>query len=79
MALAIFAGVRMRGRGEVTNEEWAVLEPLLRFPQRSDGRGRPPKDSRGVLNGVLWILRTWVQWRELPAKYAPYQTCHRRF
>jgi transposase len=69
----------MRGRGEVTNEEWAVLEPLLRFPQRPDGRGRPPQDTRAVLNGVLWILRTGAQWRELPAKYPPYQTCHRRF
>jgi transposase len=69
----------MRGRGEVTNEEWAVLESLLRFPQRPDGRGRPPQDTRAVLNGVLWILRTGAQGRELPAKCPPYQTCHRRF
>ena len=55
------------------------MEPLLRFPQRSDGRGRPPKDTRKVLDGVLWILRTGAQWRELPAKNPPYQTCHRRF
>jgi transposase len=47
----------MRGRGEVSNEEWAVLELLLRFRQRPDGRGRSPQDSRAVLNGVLWILR----------------------
>ena len=39
----------MRGRGEVSNEEWAVLEPLLRFRQRPDGRGRPPQDTREVL------------------------------
>jgi transposase len=58
----------MRGRGEVTKEEWAVLEPLLRFPQRRDGRGRPPQDTRAVLNGVLWILRTGAQWRELPGR-----------
>jgi transposase len=32
-----------------------------------------------VLNGVLWILHTGAQWRELPSKYPPYQTCHRRF
>ncbi len=32
-----------------------------------------------MLNGVLWILRTGAQWRELPSKYPPYQTCHRRF
>jgi transposase len=27
----------------------------------------------------LWILGTGAQWRELPNKYPPYQTCHRRF
>ena len=52
-----------------------ILEPLLRFRQRADGRGRPPRDTRAVLNGVLWILRTGARWRELPKKYPPYQTC----
>lgn len=55
------------------------MEPLLRFPQRADGRGRPPADARAVLNGVLWILRTGAQWRELPERYPPYQTVHGRF
>lgn len=69
----------MPARGEVSDADWALLEPLLRFPQRSDGRGRPPADTRAVLNGVLWILRTGAQWRELPKKYPPYQTVHGRF
>jgi hypothetical protein len=33
----------------------------------------------GGLNGTLWVLETGAQWRELPGKYPPYQTCHRRF
>ena len=69
----------MHARGEVSDGDWAVLEPLLRFPQRDDGRGRPPADTREVLNGVLWILRTGAQWRELPSKYPPYRTVHGRF
>ena len=32
-----------------------------------------------MLNGILWVLGTGAQWRELPNKYPPYQTCHRRF
>jgi len=63
----------------LTDAQWAVLEPLFRPMRRADGRGRPWRDTRAVLSGVLWILRTGAQWRELPPKYPPYQTCHRRF
>ena len=31
-----------------------------------------------MLNGILWVLGTGAQWTELPRKYPPYQTCHRR-
>ena len=31
------------------------------------------------LNGVLWVLRTGAPWKDLPDRYPPYQTCHRRF
>jgi hypothetical protein len=64
----------------VTDEQWALLEPLVgQLPRRADKRGRPWRDSRDVLNGILWILRTGAQWRALPERYPPYQTCHRRF
>jgi transposase len=61
----------MRGRWEVTDEQWSLLEPLLQLKRRVDGKGRPPADTRAVLNGVLWILGTGAQWRELPKKYPP--------
>ena len=59
--------------------QWAVLEPLLRPKRRSDGRGRPWQNTRAVLNGVFWVLRTGAPWHDLPSRYPPYQTCHRRF
>jgi transposase len=31
------------------------------------------------MNGVLWILRTGASWYDMPDRYPPYQTCHRRF
>jgi transposase len=64
---------------DLTDEQWAVLEPVLTPTRRPDGRGRPFQDPRAVLNGVLWILRTGAPWKDLPARYPPYQTCHRRF
>ena len=47
--------------------------------RRPDGRGRPWRDARVVLNGILWVLRTGAPWYDLPDRYPPYQTCHRRF
>ena len=64
----------------LTDEQWAVLEPLIpEPPRRPDGRGRPWKPARDVLNGILWVLRTGAPWKDLPERYPPYQTCHRRF
>ena len=65
---------------DLTDEQWEVLEPLVPDPpRREDGRGRPWRDPRDVLNGILWILRTGAPWKDLPERYPPYQTCHRRF
>ena len=65
---------------DLTDEQWQVLEPLIGdMPRRADGRGRPWRSSREVLNGILWILRTGAQWHDLPERYPSYHTCHRRF
>ena len=65
---------------DLTDEKWNMVEPLIPMPpRRSDGRGRPWRDPREVLNAVLWILRTGAPWRDLLHRYPPYQTCHRRF
>lgn len=65
---------------DLTKEQWNVLKDLIpEPPRRKDGRGRPWKDTHEVLNGILWILRTGAPWAELPDRYPPYQTCHRRF
>ncbi len=65
---------------ELTDEQWAVIEPHLpELPTRDDGRGRPWRENREVMNGILWILRSGARWCDLPARFPPYQTCHRRF
>ena len=51
----------------------------MRPAQRADNRVWPWHETRAVLNGVLWVLGTGVQWREMSEKYPPYQACHRRF
>ena len=65
---------------DLTDEQWAMLEaPLPDATKRADGRGRPWREARGVLDGVPWVLRTGAPRRDLPERYPPYQTCHRRF
>src|SRR5258707_4587619 len=64
---------------DLTEAQWQVLKPLLTPKRRPDGRGRPWRDARAVLNGILWVLRTGTPWADLPDRYPPYQTCHRRF
>src|SRR5512132_2255580 len=65
---------------DLTDTQWARLAPLLPKPRvRRDRRGRPWRDPRDVLNGILWILRTGAPWKDLPERYPPYQTCQRRF
>jgi len=65
---------------DLTDQQWNLIEPILPTdPVRQDGRGRPWSDRRKVFNGVLWILRTGAPWQDLPPRYGPYQTAHRRF
>ena len=64
----------------LTDEQWSVIEPLLpKLVKRADGKGRPRVDDRTILNGILWIMRTGAPWHDMPNRYPPYQTCHRRF
>jgi transposase len=70
----------MARREELTDEPWTIIQPLIPTPpSRADGRGRPWRDAREALNGILWIRRSGARWPDLPGRVPPYQTCHRRF
>ena len=68
---------------DLLEAQWEYVRPFVEWDQelrqRPDGRGGRWGDARRVLNGVLWILRTGAPWQDLPSRYGPYQTCHRRF
>jgi transposase len=63
-------------RHDLTDEEWALLEPLL--PDQTRRRARPWKDHRQVVNGVLWRTRTGSPWRDLPTSYGCWKTVYNR-
>lgn len=52
-----------------------MLEPLLPVSNNRCGRWR---DHRQVINGIIHRLGTGVQWRELPERFGPWKTVHKR-
>ena len=63
------------GRHELSDEEWAIIQPLL--PNKP--RGVPRVDDRRVLNGILWRFRTGAPWRDIPERDGPRTTLYNRF
>ena len=64
----------------LTDAQWARIEPLM--PSSDGQRGRPFRDHRQVVEGIVYRYRTGVAWRDLPEAFGPWQTVwkrHRRF
>lgn len=64
-------------RGELSDEQWERLEPLL--PAQKPQTGRPNVGHRRVINGILWVLRTGAPWRDMPERYGSWSTIASRF
>ena len=47
----------MLRRYELTDEEWLRIEPLLP-PENTGKQGRPRKDNRIIMNGIVWLARS---------------------
>ena len=60
----------------LSDEQWAVLEPLL--PPVKGAMGRPMRDHRPVVEGAIYRLKAGITWRYLPAEFGAWQTVHRR-
>jgi len=71
----------MKGRNypsDLTDEQWALIEPLL--PPSGSGTakgGRPQEvDLRKIVDGILYLNRAGCQWRMLPREFGPWSTVH---
>jgi transposase len=67
-----------RTRVQLTEAQWAKIEPLLPKFKRSRKGGRKPADNRRVLEGILWVLRSGARWKDLPDEFPSPSTCWRR-
>ena len=68
--------IALAGLEALTPERWEQLRPLL--PQQA-ATGRPAVEHRLIVEGILWIMRTGSAWRELPARFGPWQTVASRY
>ncbi len=64
-------------RYELTDEQWALIGPLV--PGKVGDPGRSGVDNRLFVNGVLWVLRSGAHWHDLPPRYGKYKSVHKRF
>ena len=61
-------------RFDLSDEEWALLEPLL-----PKSRESARVDDRKIVNAIFYVLRTGMPWHDLPVRYGPYTTAYNRF
>jgi len=58
-------------RHRLTDAQWDMISDLFPEPKAT---GRPPRDRREIMDGILWVLRTGSPWRDLPEELGAWQT-----
>lgn len=66
--------VGQRYDSDLTDEEWALVAPLI--PPAKRGGGKRTVNVREVLNGVFYVLWTGCQWKAIPKDLPPKSTVH---
>ena len=54
----------LRYPSDLTNEEWALIKPLI--PRAKRGGGKRTVNIREVVNGLMYVLSSGCQWRAIP-------------
>ncbi len=68
---------KLRYPSDLTDEEWAQVEPLL--PPAKRGGAKRTVNLREVVNGLLYVLSTGCQWRAIPQDLPPKSTVYDYF
>ena len=69
--------VAATGRFDLTDAQWAMLQPLLPVGKKA---GRPPKwTKRQLIDGIRWRVRVGAPWRDVPPAYGAWQTVYGLF
>jgi transposase len=61
-------------RFDLTDVQWAVLEPLLPVGRKL---GRPAvRSKRTLIDGIRWRVRVGAPWRDVPERYGPWESVY---
>lgn len=60
----------------ISDEQWEQIAVLFPKPKST---GRPRRNPRQVLEGILWVLLTGVPWRDIPKRFGSWKTCWRMY
>ena len=69
--------VPVTGRADLTDAQWAVLEPLLPRGKKPGRRRKYP--LRQLIDGIRWRVRAGAPWRDVPGRYGPWQSVYGLF
>src|SRR5438093_11779690 len=65
---------------DLTDAQWAIVEPMIPPAKQSTRGGRPRKvDMREVLNTLFYLNRSGCQWEMLPHDLLPKSTVYDYF
>jgi putative transposase len=66
---------RQEYASDISDEQWAILKPLL--PLEQDGPGRPLElNMREVVNAIFYVNRTGCQWENLPHDFPDHNSVY---
>lgn len=66
-----------RARHSISDEVWDQIKEDL--PGNGKGRGVRATDNRLFVDGVLFVAKTGIAWRDLPERYGKWNTVFQRF
>ena len=66
-------------RYDLSDAQWEAIACLFPDRRHNGKAGRPWKDHRPLVNGILWHLHTGAPWPDTPERYGPWQTVYDRF
>ena len=64
---------------DLTEEEWALIRPLLPKRRKNQAGAQPRLSRRAILDAIFYILRTGCQWRHLPHDFPAWGTVSSQF